>query len=128
MLQDAIRRHRGKGVLVDTNLLLVLFLAAWNRQVALTFKRTNAYTEDDLLVLGSVLEEFGTIFVCSSVIAEVSNLAGQLAVASREEFFAYLSAVLRSPQYSELVISVPTAAGASGFVRLGFTDATIEEL
>src|SRR5690242_10275095 len=96
MLQDAIRRHRGNGILVDTNLLLVLFLAAWNRKVALEFKRTNAYTEEDLLVLGTVLEDFGTILVCSGVIAEVSNLAGQLGVAFREEFFAYLSTLLRS--------------------------------
>jgi hypothetical protein len=128
LLHDAIRRHRGTGILVDTNLLLVLFLAAWNRQVALAFKRTNGYTEDDLLVLATILEQFQRVIVCSSVMAEMSNLAGQLGEPRRSEFFAFLAEQLRLPLYDERVLSITTAAAASGFVRLGFTDATIEEL
>jgi hypothetical protein len=125
---DAIRRHRGAGVLVDTNLLLVPLVDAWSREAALAFKRTSAYSPDDLDVLALVLEPFERVIVCGSVIAEVSNLAGQLKDGRRLEFFVFLSERLQSLAFEERPVTIPTAAAASGFVRLGFADATIETL
>ena len=42
-----IEKHRAKGVLVDTNLLVLFLVGRVNRQRILNFKRTGDFTIED---------------------------------------------------------------------------------
>ena len=62
------------GLLVDTNLLVLLAVGAVNRNRIETFKRTRHYTKADYDLLVSVLGKFKQIYSVAHVLAEVSNL------------------------------------------------------
>jgi len=62
------------GLLVDTNLLVLLAVGTVNRNRIETFKRTRQYTENDFDLLVRVLNNFERLFTVAHVLAEVSNL------------------------------------------------------
>jgi len=62
------------GLLVDTNLLVLLAVGTVNRSRIETFKRTRQYTQNDFDLLVRVLNNFGRLFTVAHVLAEVSNL------------------------------------------------------
>jgi hypothetical protein len=129
LLEDMIRRHRGSGILVDANLLVVFLVgAACGRNAVSEFKRTRAYSPNDFDLLVGILSKFVRLIVTPSVLGEVSNLAGQLPSHRRSRVFTYLAHVLPLTGFSERLIDLSQVAASSCFVRLGFTDATIHEL
>lgn len=127
-LEDLIRRHRQSRILVDANLLMTLLLAQWNPDAALRFKRLQAYTEDDLELLKLVVGHFNRCLVTPSVLAEVSNLTGRLREPLRSELFSFLHHIFRTALFDERCVPLKEVVDASCFVRLGFTDATVEQL
>jgi hypothetical protein len=78
-------RYRGKGVLVDTNLLLLWFVGRMDRQWVSQFKRTQKFLPADFDVLDRFLARFPTHVTIPNVLTEVSNLASQMG--SRSEIF-----------------------------------------
>ena len=62
------------GLLVDTNLLVLLVVGSVNRDRIETFKRTSKYTKADYDLLTRVLGAFQKIYTVAHVLAEVSNL------------------------------------------------------
>ncbi len=62
------------GLLVDTNLLVLLAVGTVNRNRIETFKRTCQYTKGDYDLLRRVLGKFQSVYTVPHVLAEVSNL------------------------------------------------------
>jgi hypothetical protein len=127
-LDDAIRRHRHSGFLVDSNLLTLFLVGYFDVSLVPVFKRTRAYSENDYELLSFILLECDRLVVTPSVLAEVSNLCAHLDSARRADFFKFVSRLLPSELFTERLVSLDGVARATGFVRLGFTDATIEQL
>jgi hypothetical protein len=127
-LDDMIRRHRHSGILVDANLLIVFLLGVWDRNYVPEFKRTRGYTADDVDVLKAMLFKFDRLVTTPSVLAEASNLLNHLPPNRRDRFFAHLAQVLPTAPFEERLVELPRVAGSTCFIRLGFTDATIDEL
>lgn len=69
-----IERHRSKGLIVDTNLLLVLVVGLGNPGFVGRFRRTEAYTPNDFLLLRHVVGLFPKIILTPQVLAELTNL------------------------------------------------------
>jgi hypothetical protein len=123
-----IRRHRHSGIVIDTNLLILYLLGSWNRPLALGFKRTRAYDDDDLDVLQLLLSQFDRLVVAAAILAEVSNLSGTLKGGTKEAFFSYLAELLPSALFEEKFVELRRVCCDTCFVKLGFTDATISEI
>jgi rRNA-processing protein FCF1 len=62
------------GLLVDTNLLVLLTVGIVNRARIDTFKRTSRYTKSDFELLRRVIAKFSTLYTVAHILAEVSNL------------------------------------------------------
>src|SRR5947209_5199356 len=62
------------GLLVDTNLLVLLTIGAVNRKRIEEFKRTRQYSEPDFDLLVQVLGRMAPLYTVAHVMAEVSNL------------------------------------------------------
>jgi len=117
-VHQLINRHRGGGLLVDTNLLL-LYLIGRN------FKRTQAYTIEDFDLLERFMAEFKALITTPHVLTEVSNL-GDLHGPEREAFRSlFVRTVERSIEHYHESRSV---VNESCFRRLGLTDAGISAL
>lgn len=75
---ELVRRHRAKGVLVDTNILLLLFVGLFDPAQIPKFKRTAQFAPEDYGLLHEFLDCFVRIVTTPNILTEACNLAGQL--------------------------------------------------
>ena len=117
-----IDKHRAKGVLVDTNLLVLFLVGRVNRQRILNFKRTGDFTIEDYDLLLRLIDWFGKLIATPHVLSQVSDLTdltgGEL-TEIRELFKVLVENIEESYDPSRLLVGDPV------FGRLGLTDAAI---
>jgi hypothetical protein len=65
-----------KSILVDTNLLLLLFLGTVNPARISKFKRTQQFSDQDFYLLVSFLSGFDKVVTTPHILKEVSNFGG----------------------------------------------------
>jgi len=118
-----VSRHRRRGILVDTNLLLLYFIGLFDLSHIQRFKRTSQFTPEDHSTLARVLGLFDQVMTTPNVLTEVSNLSGQLGEPMRSAYFEVFSRwlCLLDERYTASSLS----AQAEHFVPLGLTDAGI---
>jgi predicted nucleic acid-binding protein len=111
-----------RGLLVDTNLLVLWAVGAVNRDRIGTFKRTSQYTEADYDLLLRLLADFKTLYTVPHVLAEVSNLA-DLRGAERRQARRFLKETISLLTEAE----IPSARAAEDvlYPELGLVDAAI---
>ncbi|MBZ5725656.1 MAG: hypothetical protein LAP87_11740 [Acidobacteriia bacterium] len=117
-----IEKHRAKGVLVDTNLLVLLLVGAVNTQRILNFKRTGDFTIEDYDLLVRLIGWFGKLIATPHVLSQVSDLTdltGDELTAVREVFKTLVEQIEESYDASRSLVGDPA------FGRFGLTDAAI---
>lgn len=93
---DLIKRYRSRGLLVDSNLLLVLCVGSVDRTLVPEFKRTKAYSENDYDILCRFIGFFQKILTTPNILTEVSNLGSSLKGRRRNEFQKAFSLITNS--------------------------------
>lgn len=116
-------RRRHGAVFIDTNLLLVLIVGALDPNQIERFKRTNAYTREDYLLLTAFVGNFSKMLTTPNVLTEVSNLLGQLSEPLRRRALAALGVL--SGTTHENYLPTATLAADPSFPVLGVADASI---
>lgn len=122
-----LQRHRDEGILLDTNVLLLLWLAKFDSRL-IGGKRLEKYTPDDVELLAGYVGQFKRILTTSTILTETSNLAAQVLSGQRKQtLFRRLFPLFgASPPDDFHRCSVDgLTLDESIFVRLGFTDASI---
>ena len=122
-LKDLQRKYSTKGILLDTNLLLVLLIGGVDRQRVGKFKRTADFGEDTFDVLVEFLQAFEKKVTTPHVLTEVSNLASSLYGDDRKLFFhAFRTFVMNSQE-----VSIPSAEAVidENLAAFGLTDTII---
>jgi rRNA-processing protein FCF1 len=69
-----IEKHRRAGLLIDANILLLLFVGRMDPRRIPRFKRTAAYSILDYDLLKKLVRRFAKILTTAHVLTEVSNL------------------------------------------------------
>ena len=122
---ELIEKHRNNGILLDTNLMVLLLVGLVNPERIVGFKRTSHYSKHDFERLVGVVDQFERRYITPGIWAEVNNLTdlkGDELQLVRAHF----------KQQAELVIEHHSPArdlvAHAAFSRLGFTDASICEL
>ncbi len=69
-----IEKHRLKGVLVDTNLLVLLLVGSVNKRRILNFKRTQNFAIEVFDLLSRLIRWFGKLVTTPHVFSQVSDL------------------------------------------------------
>ncbi len=119
-----LSKHRGTGLLIDTNILLMLLIGSYNRHMIEQFKRTKQYTIEDYDLAIAVIRRVNNVITLPSILAEVSNLAGQLG--GKRSLFECFSAFANwIQQLEEQQIASVDVAQTDEFLRFGLTDASI---
>src|SRR6266481_5074076 len=70
-----IAKHRSKGALVDSNLLVLFLVGMVNKRRILDFKRTQDFTIDDFELLKRLITWFGKLIATPHVLSQVSDLS-----------------------------------------------------
>jgi hypothetical protein len=120
---DVFTKYRAKGVLIDTNLLLLYIIGSYNPALIQQFKRTAKYANEDYEFIYRIVDYFSVVVTTPHILTEVSNLAGQLPDIFRTAFFdTFRNKILA---ISEEQIRSAIACQWTDFQKLGLTDATI---
>lgn len=116
---QAARRY---GLLVDTNLLVLLIVGSVNISRVGVFKRTASYTAQDYRLLLELMELAGRICSVAHVFSEVSNLTDLKGI-ERQLALRELKRLIN--RVHEPAIASELASDHSMYERLGLTDAAI---
>lgn len=121
-------RYRSSGILVDTGLLLVLYVGLYDPQQVERFRRTRqSFSRKDFEYILSFVDQFERVVTTPHILTEVSNFLGQLHGKVRDGCFATFSQHVASATTHEHLTPARALAGAAEFVPLGITDTSIIE-
>jgi hypothetical protein len=126
-LKACVTRHHQDGILLDTNVLLLLLLANF-QPLLVGGKRLEKYALEDGLLLTNFVRLFSRILTTPHILAETSNLASQaLSGKLKTEFFSTLFPLFCNDSPEALHSCEVKEAGVDRplFIRLGLTDASV---
>ena len=123
---NLVSEYESRGVLVDTNLLVLYFVGRYNTELISKHKRTRAYTTDDFSLLAQLVGHFATIISTPNILTEASNLLSQTREQFRQPFLHELKKALRI--LHEEYVPSNAACEDPVFERAGLTDATIAKI
>ena len=115
---------RSKTLLLDTNLLLLLFIVGKDSSLIPKAKTLSAFVEDDYDLLGDIINNsFNHLVTTPHIMTEVSNLLGKerdhIRRLGREAMAEFLSQCTEHTDSSVILVSEPE------FNRIGLTDVAI---
>lgn len=121
-----VSRYRAKGLLIDTNLLLLYFVGTSDPERIPRFKRTMAFTVEEFELLEKFFNIFKRVITTPNVLTEVSNLLGQLPEGLHSAFFTdFVKRLALMEEHYSPSASVSTT---THFDRFGLTDSGIAQL
>ena len=115
-----IGRYARQGVIIDTNLLLLLFAGLAGPSFIPKFKRTEKYAQADFELLLALIQPFARIVVTPQILAEVTNLSPD-----HQAFFQNLLAVLREAR--EEYVPKDLMLDSTLLPKIGFADLSLLE-
>ena len=118
-----IYKNRKKGVIVDTNLLLLLLIGLYDPAYISQFKRTHEFTRDDFEILRGFLSKFERVLLTPHVLAEVSNFCFEIPENRLKFLIEKTIATLRN--LGETNVSKELILESEGYPKFGVTDASI---
>jgi len=122
----------GKGVLLDSNLLLVFLSGLLGARLFQRFKRVSEYTLEDYDLLVRVLGSFTELVTTPHILTEVSNLANSLPESYKRDWYSNLATLIASQRapvgLRERWTSAVDLAKMPEFLAFGITDAALTQL
>lgn len=115
-----LQKYRSKGVLIDTNLLLLLFVGKLSKSFIKKFKRTDKYTIEDYQILLRFVDEFDKLITTPNIMTEVSNLGGNMHGDMLKGFFSVFANSFTV--ISEKYLPSKSIANNKNFDKFGLTD------
>ncbi len=128
-LKGIICNYKNKGIVVDTNLLILLIVGKFNIAYIEKCSRVKdkQYTINDYRFVNNLLSLFVKIYVTPQVLAEFSNLSfGDIKDRAFLKYFEFVLEIIKgvSEEYisKDIILDIPI------FRKFGFADASIFEL
>lgn len=78
MIDYCIKKHGKFGIIIDTNLLLLLLIGEYSPQYICHYKRTQKYSIEDFEWICLILKYFSKVVVTPHILAEVWNFAEKI--------------------------------------------------
>jgi len=113
----------GRGLILDTNLLLLLVVGTASKKYISRHKRLRAYSEMDFDLLIRIISDAPAILVTPNTLTETSNLIGHIDEQARTKIFMVFCDFIRSAD--EHYCESRQAIARKEFVRLGLTNSVL---
>ena len=120
-----IQRYASKGVLVDTEILLLYLVGLYDPMYISRFKRTKKYTKEDFDLAFRFINQFHRVVTTPHVLAELSNWSLELKGKRVDDYFKHLIPVLKAAR-EDYIEKGPLLADVR-LPKFGFTDLSIVE-
>jgi hypothetical protein len=125
-IQRLVVRYSRRGILIDTNILLLYFVGSFDLDLISSFKRTLQFTVEDYNTLLLLLQLFDRLITTPNILTEVSNLSGQLGEPAKTLYFYTFARKITLME--EHYIDSREAATQEEFIKIGLTGASIFRL
>jgi hypothetical protein len=125
-VEDLFERYRTRGVLLDSNLLLLYVVGSHDERLIESFKRTKAFTTDDFRLLARIVHFFERVVTTPNVLTEVNGFSNQLPKWIKYDYFGTFGAKLTA--MDEPFVPSAAVAATPPFRVFGLTDAAIAEV
>ncbi len=126
-LDYVVNKYSSKGIVVDTNLLLLLLVGDYDIELIAQFKRTNKYSAEDYVHLKKLLSYFKKIITTPYILTEVSNLSGSIGNDElKEKYYKFFDSMIGN--LSESYFNSKDLSINPKFFKFGLTDCSLEEL
>jgi rRNA-processing protein FCF1 len=120
---DPATAYRREGLLIDSNLLLLLFVGLRDRNRIQKFKRTAQFTISDFERLSAFIGRFKEVVTTPSILTEVSNLLGQLPDSLKYSFYQHFAHAMKTVH--EQYTPSQELSNDRAFPKFGLTDTAI---
>jgi rRNA-processing protein FCF1 len=129
-IASLIVKYQHKGMVVDTNILLLFFVGWTNRDRIERFKRTAQFTPEDYDTLIQLLNYFTKIVLTPHILTEVNSLVNQLGEPERSQCFTMISQLILQfeKRFEERYIPSQDIVIQPHFAQFGLTDGAILEV
>ena len=123
--QAILAKSRGKYLLLDSNLLILLLLGSFDIRLIASFKRLSDFSTSDFQAVRDLSLSF-KIATSAHVLTEVSNLAKDLPHRQRQDVFRHIAT--RIAYLKGNVVSAVEVTPNAEFSSFGITDAVLTNL
>lgn len=122
MLEAYFKKYNRRGVLIDTNLILLLFVGGISEDFIQKFDRTDKFTADDYQMLLRFIDKFDKVITTPNIMTEVSNLVNNSRMYGYKlkSFFSIFAKALTI--ISEEYLPSKSIATNQKFYEFGLTD------
>jgi hypothetical protein len=126
-MEQLFQKYKQRGILIDTNILLLWCVGTTNKSRISKFKRTEQFVPEDYDTLIGIFQYFSNkIITTPNILTEVNSLVNQIGEPERARCLQVLAQGI--PQLSEFYIASATAAKIDKFAKFGLTDCGIIHL
>jgi hypothetical protein len=125
-LRHLIERYRTAGILLDANLLLLLYVGTFDPQQISRFKRTQVFNLQDYVTLQALLEQFKKVITTPNILTKVSSLSNHLGSHLKPRYFAIFARGIELLE--EIYLPSIQISTMAEFARFGLTDVGILHL
>lgn len=125
IVERLILKHSSKGILIDTNVLLLFLIGIFDENYIHKFKRTKKYSIEDFHIVKSIILRFKKIIVTPQILAELSNLSCQMDKSRLGQYFSYFIEIIKKSE--EIYINKNQLLEINLLSKFGITDLTINE-
>ena len=121
MINTFITKFKERGILIDTNLLILLLVGSYDEDKILSFKRTQNYTIEDYEYLKVFLARFENHLYTPNILIVITNLTDSINTEPQYLFFQHIQRVLSV--FKEDIVSSDEIMQLKSFLKFGLTDA-----
>ena len=127
-LQTLIAKYRSKGILLDSNLLVLLFVGLTAPDLVENFKRTKnqGFTEKEFSLLKRVVETFSRVITTPHILTETSNFVCQIQGEARHAALQVVAKAIQS--FKERRPESKNLVQAGAFFDFGLTDSAVLDI
>jgi hypothetical protein len=118
--------YRNRGILIDTNILLLLFVGLVNRDRISQFNRTEKFLPEDFDLLVRIIEHFQKVITTPNVLTELSSLINQLGEPERSQCYTVFTQQMNL--LDEFYLESQEISQLERFPKFGLTDLGILQL
>jgi hypothetical protein len=123
-LASLIQQYRRKGLLLDSNLLLLLVAGRHDRRLLTSFGRVKEFGPSNFDLLDDIVRKFDRLITTPHVLTEVNGLSNKIPGRDRYGYFNTLKQV--AADMDEHAVPFATLSESIAYQRLGVADAAIE--
>lgn len=128
-ITEFYKQYRHKGILIDTNILILWVVGTVNRERISLFNRTKTFTPNDYDILSQIIDYFSKIVTTPHILTEVNSLMNTLGEPERSNALKILAkAIKNSDKVHEEYRESFQIMQNEKFSKFGLTDCGILEI